>query len=290
MAFIDFLCLYHPPTPREAWLSWIEAGDISIDSFPARAARIVREGERFTHVMRGVTEPDVNASIGILFEDDAVIVVDKPAPLPIHPCGRFNRNTLLSMLENVYGGAKLRIAHRLDANTTGVVLLCRTAKAAGFIQPQFERREVQKLYFARVEGTVPWDEHCCELPIANSAGRKQMRRNVGARCADENGQPARTDFQVAGRLGDGTTLVYAKPVTGRTNQIRVHLWTLGYPIMGDLLYRADGELGDQQTLSIDDPPLCLHAKQLSLVDPTTLRRTAFKSDDPSWWAVPTDTE
>ncbi|GAA5510803.1 RluA family pseudouridine synthase [Novipirellula caenicola] len=283
MKFIDFLGEYHPPTPRDAWLGWIEAGEILIDSFPVRAERIVREGDRYTHVMSDVVEPDVNAAITILHEDDSLIAVDKPAPLPVHPSGRFHRNTLSWMLERHYNGEKLRVAHRLDANTTGVAVLCRTAAAAGFVQPQFERREVQKLYLARVSGTIPWDEHRCDLSIAHASDVLKRRLSVGARVTCRSGQEARTDFKVIQRLPDNTTLVQAIPLTGRTNQIRVHCWSLGFPIVGDLLYLQDKKIGEQQTHTMTDPPMCLHAHRLTFCHPDSMTPVTFQSPPPKWW-------
>ncbi|TWU41786.1 RluA family pseudouridine synthase [Novipirellula artificiosorum] len=285
MRFIDFLCQYHPPTPRQSWLRWIDDGDIQFKSSAVEAARVVHAGDHYVHVMRQVTEPDVNASIGILHQDGSMVVVDKPAPLPIHPCGRFNRNSLLSMLQPFYPGEKLRLAHRLDANTTGVVLFCRTREAARFVQPQFERREVGKLYLTRVVGHVPWETFCCERPIAN-ASEHLGHDTAGARFASQGGLPARTEFHVVGRLADQTTLLHAVPVTGRTNQIRVHLWSLGFPVLGDLLYRPGGVLGNQQTHSLLDPPLCLHAHRLSLTDPNLGQPVQFESPKPDWWQEP----
>ncbi len=286
MKLIDFLGMYHPPTPRESWLGWIQAGEISIDLFPARAERVVRAGDCFVQIMKDVVEPDVNAAITILHRDASILVVDKPAPLPIHPSGRFHRNTLSWMLEDFYEGEKLRVAHRLDANTTGVAVLCRTAAAAGFVQPQFERREVKKRYLARVQGEVPWEEHRCDLSIAHASDVMKRRLSVGARVTCESGQTARTDFKVIQRLPDNTTLLEAIPLTGRTNQIRVHCWSLGFPILGDLLYLPNKTIGEQQTHTMTDPPMCLHAHQLSFCHPESQTWVSYESSPPKWWQAP----
>ena len=101
------------------------------------------------------SEPDVNAAIRVLHEDDAIVVINKPAPLPLHPSGRFNRNTLQWILNEVYHPQKLRPVHRLDANTTGIVVFARTRHFAGQLQPQFAAGNVEKLYLARIQGHPP---------------------------------------------------------------------------------------------------------------------------------------
>ncbi len=281
LRLIDFLVAYHPPTPLANWLNWLERGDIELLTKPANPDQIVSAGERYVQTMHDIVEPDVNAEVGILYEDESLLVVDKPAPLPVHPSGRFNRNTLSKLLESVYPGEKLRLAHRLDANTTGVVVFCRTSQAAAQVQSQFDKRQVTKEYIARVHGHVPWDEHCCELAIGSSAELTQARDTKGARITHPQGLPATTLFRVQARLDDNTSRVQAFPITGRTNQIRVHLWSLGFSIVGDPLYLTDQTLGTQQTLDIHQPPMCLHAARLTLLHPVELKPITFTTP-PNW--------
>ena len=111
------------------------------------------------------------------------------------PGGRFYRNTLQYVLDTVYAPQKPRPSHRLDANTTGVVVVARTRHFAGLIQPQFARGEVEKVYLVRVSGHPAWDEFTCEAPISSDAGK------LGSRTVDEeSGLPARTEFRVRQRL------------------------------------------------------------------------------------------
>jgi RluA family pseudouridine synthase len=199
----------------------------------------VRAGERYRHKFPNVTEPDVAGRVEILYEDEALIVLNKPAPLPMHRGGRFYRNTLQYILNHAYHPQRPYPAHRLDANTTGLVLVTRTRHFAGRLQPQFARGQVEKLYLVRAQGHPKEDVFRCAAPISTESGE------IGSRTVDlESGRAARTEFRVRQRDGDGTTLLEARPLTGRTNQIRVHLWHLGFPVCGDAIYLPGNNLGD----------------------------------------------
>ncbi len=271
---IDFVSELHPHVAREVWIEKINAGLLRRDNVALVSDAVLRAGERIEHVIPNTVEPEVDARIQVLYEDESIIVVNKPAPLPMHPCGRFNRNTLIALLNRVYAPQKLRVAHRLDANTTGVVVIARTRPVAARLHPQFVSAEVEKRYLARIHGHPAEDLFSCE----ESIGSETIA--AGARDIDDSGRLARTDFRVLRRLDDGTTQVEVLPITGRTNQIRLHLAHLGHPILGDLTYNCDS--GSTQTLDLDDPPLCLHAWQITFVHPDTLEPMTFAAPPPSW--------
>lgn len=277
---LDFLESMRTHFTREDWRQSCLEGRLLLKDEPVLPARIVRSGERFYHKTPAASEPDVAANIEILHEDEAIVVINKPAPLPMHPCGRFNRNSLTYVLEQVYRPLKPRPAHRLDADTSGVVVFSKTREVARDLQPQFEAGEVRKSYVARVHGRPPEATFECHAPIQMEPGPE------GVRLPDEAGVPASTLFRVIpeapDRPDDGTTLLEVQPLTGRTNQIRAHLWTLGFPIVGDPIYRQNQQLGALQTLSISDPPLCLHAAVLEFVHPLTGQRVEFRAPVPGW--------
>ncbi|HEY0984943.1 MULTISPECIES: oxygen-dependent tRNA uridine(34) hydroxylase TrhO [unclassified Schlesneria] len=301
VALLDFLCGILSHIPREDWKQACDEGRIRkrihppsrspgrrpqpTEDSPTIAAshdELVRAGQRYLHIIPGTQEPDVNVQIRILYEDEAIIVVHKPAPLPTHPSGRFSRNTLQSILCQVYFPQSPRPSHRLDANTSGVVVFARTRHFAKLVQRQFEQTgpdAVCKRYLARVHGIPSQDEFECTSPISADAGQLGSRH-----IDDEHGLAARTGFKVLERFPDGTSLLEAIPYTGRTNQIRVHLWHLGHPICGDATYRVGHQLGDTQTVSLDAPPLCLLAQRIEFKHPLTGERVHFETDLPPWTA------
>lgn len=268
--------------PHEDWVRIFENSCLLDSAFyPVQPTRIAQAGERFYRKKPTDVEPEVRVDIRILHEDEAIVVINKPAPLPIHPSGRFNRNTLQAILQTVYHPQKPRPAHRLDANTSGLVVFTRTRHFAKFVQPQFERGEVEKTYIARVVGNPVEDTFFCDAPIGDEpvvAGARQIDT--------ANGIPARTEFRVIRIDPDGTALLEVHPLTGRTNQIRLHLWHLGFPICGDPVYLPGNALGNRQTLAPGDPPLCLHAWKLTFRHPLTKEAMSFEATAPVWSLEP----
>jgi UPF0176 protein len=278
MSVIDFLGDILPHVPRGEWLELIAAGRLLNETRRAVASdQLVQPGEQYFHWMPGIVEPAVNGEIEILHEDEAILVVNKPAPLPTHAGGRFNRNTLQYILKLVYHPQRPRPAHRLDANTTGVMVVARTKHFAGLLQPQFASGEVKKTYWVRVQGNPPEDHFHCHAAISPNAG------DLGTRTIDEaTGLPAHTEFRVIARHANGTTTLEAIPHTGRTNQIRLHLWQLGWPVFGEQTYLAEQHVGDTQTHALHDAPLCLHAKSITFRHPLTRAWVTYSAPLPAW--------
>lgn len=279
---LDFLCGVFPHHSREKWEALCAAGRFqSSEGSTVNGSRVVRAGEKYDFHMPGIVEPAVNAGIRILYEDEALIVVDKPAPLPMHPSGRFNKNTLQHFLAHAYAPQRPRPAHRLDANTTGIVVWTRTRHFAKVLHPQFSEGRIEKVYLVRTQGHPAQDAFSCEARISSEPGR------IGSRCVDEeNGLSAHTDFLVIQRHADGTALLEARPRTGRTNQIRIHLWQLGLPVCGDPAYLANGLLGTAMTLDPSHLPLALHSWKISFIHPLTNARLHFEAPPPVWAAGP----
>jgi len=275
------LCRVVQSMPSSYWASECEQG-LVLDAKhgPVASTRTVRAGERYLHKVRDVIEPDVNGRVEIIHEDEAILVINKPAPLPVHPGGRFFRNTLRHILNEAYHPQKPRPVHRLDANTTGVLVMARTRHFAGLMQKQFTGGSVEKSYLVRIQGHPADDRFSCVAPISPESSA------LGARLVDwQTGLPAETRFHVLRRDPDGTSLLIARPVTGRTNQIRIHLSHLGFPVCGDATYLHGGHIGDTQTLHIDSPPLRLHAWRIACLHPLTGKPLEFTAAPPGSWGA-----
>lgn len=274
--FLDAMRLHVSP---EEWMVACREGRLTRRDEPVSLETIVRAGDYLVHHLPATIEPAVAKDIRVLFEDDWLVVVNKPAPLPIHSCGRFHRNTLVYMLGLVYAPLKLRPVHRLDSDTSGVQVLAKTGPAARLVQPQFENGAVRKKYVARVYGAPAEERFECRTPMSREMGPG------GVRVTASEGDSAHTEFRVLSRLADGETLLEAIPHTGRTNQIRAHLWSLGLPIVGDPIYLRDGALGELKSTEFGAARLCLHAAELVMQHPLTKETLQFEAPRPDWAAV-----
>lgn len=203
--------------------------------------------------------------MNILFADEHILVLDKPAGLPVLPDGwEKDAPYLVKMLEEEFG--KIFIVHRLDKTTSGVMVFARTAEAHRALNIQFENHETEKVYHAILEGNPNWNEKVAKFPLRADVGKKH-RTAVD----DRRGKPSETRFRILKRYQDWA-LVEAKPMTGRTHQIRVHAYALGHPLVGDVLY------GGSETDLILRP--ALHAWSLTFAHPAAGERLTFKAEKP----------
>jgi 23S rRNA pseudouridine1911/1915/1917 synthase len=205
--------------------------------------------------------------LDVVYEDDDLIVINKPAGLVVHPGAGHASGTLVNAilahcpdLPGVGGEVRPGIVHRLDKDTSGIIVVAKHDKALHALQRQFKRREVRKRYTALVVGTLAEDDGLIEAPLARD---RVHRRRMAVR---GDGKPARTRWHVVGRLRDqeGTrfTLLDVELMTGRTHQIRVHFSWMGYPLAGDVVYGRGGA-------AATGPRQFLHARELELAHPTS---------------------
>lgn len=238
-----------------------QRGLLTVDHKRPDLQQVLFAGNIVRLVVPDTIEPEISPALAVLYEDDHLIVFHKPSPLPVHPSGRFNRNTLLWMGHKAWPELTLKTVHRLDANTTGVLVCGKTALAARALVDEFRARRVDKRYLARVHGVPTSRSFSIEVPIQVAPAK------AGTRIVDAAGQSACTDVELIEDLKDGTSLLDVRPRTGRTHQIRLHLKTAGLPIIGDSAYaeNAQTDLGLTRT----DQPLCLHAHRLGVHHPAT---------------------
>ena len=272
---LDMFLKLHDHVEDGYWQQEFELGRIVYKGQPMKPEDVVRSGYHVEHLLPHTVEPDVSNEVDFLYEDEAIAVLHKPAPLPMHPGGRFNRNTLNYFLDLVFEDCQLRITHRLDANTSGVVVYAKKRSFANALLPQFKNGTVEKQYLALVVGSPDEDSFSCDVSI----GREPDR--AGSRVVDDDGDHALTDFEVLDRRGE-QTLLLCRPRTGRTNQIRIHLADLNLPIIGDPIYGPEENRRPTQTISLGDSPMCLHAWKLSIDHPIDGRRMTFEAPRPDW--------
>jgi 23S rRNA pseudouridine1911/1915/1917 synthase len=259
-------------------------------SFPdgrrVRASSPVRAGETILLRRPAPIEPEVPRRFDILYEDESVLVIDKPAGLPMHTTAKFWRNTLTALLRERYPNEQMEVAHRIDRETSGVLLIARGRKVASFLTQAFARRQVAKRYLALVKGAPP-DEGIMDRPLALLDTKSRVMMGVSAA---PGALPAVTRFRVLERFAQHA-LVEARPETGRQHQIRVHFASLGYPIVGDKLYgagealfmRACDEGVTPELLAQFDglPRHALHAAHLTFPHPVTRLPLSVESPLPA---------
>lgn len=249
------------------------AGWLTVDHKRPRLDQQLHAGNIIRLVIPDTVEPPISAALGVLYEDAHLLVLDKPAPLPVHAGGRFFKNTLQWIAQQAWPDVTLKPAHRLDAQTTGVLVCGKTTAAARALVAAFAAREVEKQYLARVQGVPDPPEQVVEAPIHARPQR------AGTRKVDASGQAASTELRLTQVLPDGTSLLAVTPRTGRTHQIRIHLQLIGLPIVGDPAYGHTPRL--EAGFAHTSAPLCLHAHQLRLRHPATQEWLQFSAPLPA---------
>ena len=280
-----FLRSQLPAVSRGAIQRLIADGHVRVNGRAAKATHHPRAGERIeVHwpEPRPATAQAESIPLDVLFEDDHLLVVNKPPGLVVHPAAGHEQHTLVNALlhhcagklSGIGGVARPGIVHRLDKETSGCLVVAKTDDAHVALAAQFASRRVEKVYHAIVCGALPRERgEICAAIARHPSHRKRMA------VSEERGRPARTSYQVLERLREAT-LVEAFLHTGRTHQLRVHFQHVGFPIVGDLTYghRQNQRLGELTHYAA--PRQMLHAQQLSFVHPLTGKVIAFEAPWP----------
>ncbi len=204
---------------------------------PVKPNRKLAEGERITIYRPAPEEPDVPRHFGVLYEDESILAVDKPAGLPVHPTARYHRNTLTALLRERYGENRPILAHRIDSETSGVILCAKTSATERALKIMFANHQVKKRYLAVVYGIPSPEKSRIEIPLGLDT---EGPIRVKMACRDD-GLPSLTEYQIIKKMTD-TSFLECRPRTGRQHQIRAHLAHIGHPIVGDKMYGTDPTL------------------------------------------------
>ncbi len=241
-----FICARIPRLSRTRVQGFIAHGQLfGPDGRIDRPATRVHAGQVLTLWRPAPAEPDVVMDYAVLHEDEQLLVLDKPAGLPVHPSARYHLHTLTALMRTRLGAAHgWQMAHRLDRETSGVMAFGRRGQpSAVSLKRAFAERDVTKEYLAIVHGRVETGG-TIELPIGPAPGSR-VRVKMGPCPIADGGLPARTEYQplAFGSFdGDPISLVHLRPRTGRQHQLRVHLAAIGHGVLGDKLYGVDEQL------------------------------------------------
>lgn len=273
-----------PELSRGAIQRLMDEGHITIDGRSVKPTHAPRAGEQVRIYLPdpkpAEAQPE-NIPIQIVYEDECLLVLNKPPGLVVHPGAGHENQTLVNallhhcagQLSGIGGVARPGIVHRLDQDTSGCMVVAKTDETHIALSAQFASRKVEKRYLAIACGAVLRDSGEIRAAIArHSSHRKKM-------AVDEDGREAHTSYQVLERL-KGATLLEARLHTGRTHQVRVHFKFIGHPLVGDKTYghRQNEHLTDET--GYDAPRQMLHSYELGFIHPRTGKRVAFQAPEP----------
>ena len=286
---------------RNYWKRMIEREAVTVAGRPVKGSSRVGAGDRISIEIDRLGKGGPKASgdsYRVLFEDDALLAVNKRAGAFVHPVGRLHNRSLVNDLQaDRPDGAELRPCHRLDRFVSGLLLFAKTREAAGRLGVQFEGRGVKKSYLALVHGLVAPEEDVVDLPLGKA---KNSIIRIKGGVDEEHGKTATTRYRVIKRFrapheglsgpdrASDFTLVRLDPLTGRRHQLRIHLAEIGHPIVNDPLYGdvMDVDYFERQTFDNHDDPedarrwIALHSASLAFDHPTTGVRTELTA--PPW--------
>jgi 23S rRNA pseudouridine1911/1915/1917 synthase len=281
-----FLRRQFPATSRGTIQRLIERGHITINGQKTKPTHTPRAGEvvrlEWPEALPAEAQPE-DIPLDIIYEDECLLVLNKPAGLVVHPAAGNEEHTLVNALlhhcegelSGIGGVARPGIVHRLDKETSGCLVVAKNDESHVALSAQFAGRTVEKIYLAIVCGAVPRDSGDIRAPIArHPTHRKRMS------VQDEGeGRAAHTGYRVIERLNEAT-LVEAHLHTGRTHQIRVHFQHLGFPVAGDTTYGQRQTRRLAQLTKYEAPRVLLHAHKLAFTHPRSGKKMNFTAPWP----------
>ena len=256
------------------WAERIASGHVLIDSKPVDAESVLRRGSELVWQRPPWREPDAPRSFSVLYEDEDLLAVAKPAGLPTLPGANFLQSTLLYLVR-VYAPDAAPL-HRLGRWTSGLVLCARNQTAGAELTRQWSAREVGKRYRALASGVPDWEE----MTISTAIGPVPHSLLGSVHAANPKGRPSLSHVTVLEQRPD-SFLCDVRIATGRPHQIRIHLAAAGHPLTGDPLYGADGLPAPDTHALPGDPGYLLHSAELSFRHPGTGQDMVIECEPPS---------
>ena len=276
-----FLSDNHPELSRSFLQKLIRDGLVQVNNKSIKANYKVQSGDYVSLQLPDLTEPDIlpeDIPLDILYEDDDILVVNKPKGMVVHPSAGHTSGTLVNAvlshckehLSGINGVMRPGIVHRIDKDTTGALLVCKNDAAHHNIAEQLKEHTIKRRYRAIVQGNIREDEGTVEGAIGrHPTDRKKMAIHV------KNGKPAITHYKVLERFGNAT-YVECRLETGRTHQIRVHMTSIGHPLLGDEVYGSGKNPYHLQGQT-------LHAQVLGFIHPRTGEYMEFCAPLPEYF-------
>lgn len=272
---LEFYSFRYRHSPPGHWRSWIDEGRVHRNGVRAAADDMLATGDVLLFYREERPEPPVERSYHVIHEDEHVIVADKPGGLPVMPSGAFFRHTLLHMLRAEREGEAVHPAHRIDIETSGLVIFTKSKEAARLLAGAFRENRVGKEYRALLCGHL---DRRITADVPTGRIHDTARRFTYG--VTETGKEARTVFSPLAHLpGRSLTLVEAVPLTGRTHQIRIHAAHIGHPVLGDSLYG-----GGRRFEPPSEARLALHSAAITFPHPRGEKQ--FRSEPPDWLIPP----
>ena len=241
--------------PMDYYKFQIIKGNILVNKQKVAPEYTLCNSDLITHSIHRHEPPVTDESIQILHLDDQMVVVNKPASLPVHPSGRYNMISLVEILKHKIGLSHLSLINRIDRLVSGIVLMATTPESASILHDQMLSHSLVKEYVCKVKGKFP-TEAVCEQPIMN------VEHKLGLHYVSSEGKQAKTTFQLLSYDGE-FSIVYCRPFTGRSHQIRIHLQYLGFPIVNDPLYQSMEPVDREYIVSLADSILKDQIEMLS---------------------------
>lgn len=296
------MAVLEPDVSRQRWQEWIEAREVTVNQAASKPSYKLREGDRIDYTLPPPDAPPdhlipESIPLDVVYEDEWLIVLNKPRGLAVHPSPGHPQGTMVNALLAQYinlstGSAQFRpgIVHRLDKDTTGLIIVAREDKTHWRLGEMLQNRQIHRQYLALVWGEPRWQQTHVELWIGRHPVDRKKMAVYSEEDAPSGARHAQTDFEACERY-PGFALLEATLHTGRTHQVRLHAMSLGHPVVGDPLYGGErrlpqGLFGRNQAEAVENAlrglgGQALHAYSLEFIHPITQQPLAFRCDPPA---------